>query len=370
MLAGVMVALSANLFTMFIFYEILTLATIPLISHSSSPQVSKGLSRYLKILMGSSMALFLPAIMIIYHKIGNFDFAYKGFIEESFSRNEAIILLLMFIFGVSKTAIYPMHKWLPAAMVAPYPVSALLHAVLVVKTGLFCILKIIIAVFGLKYLQSLFAEFNWVVLLAIFSIFYSGVKALNSNTIKTILAYSTINQLSIVLASAFMFTPKSIIAASLHMVSHSFAKICLFFAAGSFYSLRSSYKVSDLAGIAKIMPKTSLIFLLASLSLIGIPPLGGFVSKFYILLAAIDQNNIPVIISLVLATVLSGLYLSKFIVIFTGRLREGIDLEIDTENENSRPALKLMVIVAAICLLGTICFIVIQKFISQLLSYL
>lgn len=244
-LAGVIIGLSANLFTMLIFYEILTLSTAPLIAHSGSDKVLAGMEQYLKILLISGAVLLLPAITVIYAKIGHGDFVPQGIIGNSFSKNQTIILLLMFIFGISKTALYPLHKWLPAAMVASYPVSSLLHAVVVVKSGLFCIYKILIYIFGLKYLQNIFFEFNFIILLPIITIIYSSFKALQSDSIKKILAYSTMNQLGIALLSAFMFTSKSMGAAILHLCSHAFTKICLFYGIGSIYSLKKTYKVSD-----------------------------------------------------------------------------------------------------------------------------
>jgi multicomponent Na+:H+ antiporter subunit D len=312
-LSGVMVALSANLFTMFMFYEILTLATAPLIAHSGGDKVIAGLYKYLKILMISGLLLFLPAVIIIYAVAGHGDFTQHGFMENYFSKTQTIILLLMFIFGISKAALYPLHQWLPAAMVAHYPVSALLHAVVVVKTGLFCIYKILIYIFGLKYLQSLFGEFNWIIFLPTITIFYSSVKALQTDNIKKTLAYSTINQLSVAMLSAFMFTPKSMGAAILHLCSHSFTKICLFYGMGSIYSLKKTNQVSDLIAVAKEMPKTSFIVFLASLSLIGVPPFGGFVSKFYIMLAAAEQKQPLIMLILAGSTIFSALYLTKII---------------------------------------------------------
>ena len=170
-LTGCIIALSANLITMFTGYEILTLCTIPLIIHQTDKKSLAGLYKYLKILLLSGIILFLPAIIIIYSKIGTGTFVSGGFIRDYFSDITAIILLLAFIFGISKAAIYPLHGWLPAAMVASYPVSALLHAVVVVKTGLFCIYKILFYVYGLAYLQYLFNDYNWLVILPAITIF-------------------------------------------------------------------------------------------------------------------------------------------------------------------------------------------------------
>ncbi|WP_410520981.1 proton-conducting transporter membrane subunit [Candidatus Tisiphia endosymbiont of Beris chalybata] len=312
-LAGIMIALSSNLFTMFTFYEILTLSTAPLIGHSGGDKIISGMSKYLKILVIAGAILFLPAVMVIYTRVGHGNFISHGFLANYFSPAQAMILFFMFIFGIAKAALLPMHQWLPAAMVAHYPVSALLHAVIVVKSGLFCIYKILLYVFGLKYLHTIFSDLNIAIWIPAFTILYSSFKALQSNNIKKILAYSTINQLGIALLSAFMFTSKSMGAAILHLCSHSFTKICLFYAMGCIYSLKKTAQASDLLGVAAEMPKTSFIIVLASLSLIGIPPFGGFISKFYIMLAAVQQDQLLVITILALSTLFSALYLTKLI---------------------------------------------------------
>ena len=314
-LTGVLIALSSNLFTMFICYELLTISTAFLIGHTKNNivLVLSGLYKYLKILMISATILFLPTVIIIYTKVGNGDFASGSLVENYFSKNQSIILLLMFIFGIAKAAIFPVHSWLPAAMVAHYPVSSLLHAVIVVKTGLFCIYKILLYIFGLSYLQMIFAEFNWLIFIPIVSIFYSSIKALGTDNIKKILAYSTMNQLSIALLSAFMLTPKALGAAILHLVSHSFSKICLFYSMGSIYSLKKADQIQNLHGVSKEFPLISFIISISSLSLIGIPIFSGFISKFSILLAASEQNQIIVMIVIIASSIFSSLYLLKIL---------------------------------------------------------
>lgn len=374
-LSGVMISLSANLFTIFVCYEILTLSTAPLISHVEDKKVLKGLYKYLQILMISSILLFLPAILFIYAKIGHGNFVHGGFIQNAFSKNQTIILLLMFIFGISKSAIYPLHRWLPAAMVATYPVSALLHAVVVVKAGLFCIYKILLYVFGLEYLQSIFADFNWIILFPIFTIFYSSFKALRSDNIKMILAYSTINQLNIALLSAFMFTTKAIGAAILHLVSHSFTKICLFYAFGIFYSLKNTTKIEDLFDIKKDLPKTSFVILISGFSLIGIPPFAGFISKFSIMLAAAEQDNLLIMVVLAISSILSALYMAK-ILLFIYKTQSTQTLgKMDARSlclkQNETKTQKLwMATSLAICISLVVLFFLIQRFINQFLQHL
>ena len=388
-MAGSFIALSANLFTMFIGYEILTLCTIPLIAHSNSKKTSKKLSKYLKILMLSGLILFLPAIVIIYSVTGHGDFTLGGFIRGYFSDTYAIILLLMFIFGIAKAAIYPLHGWLPAAMVASYPVSALLHAVVVVKTGLFCIYKILCYVFGFVYLQSLFASYNWLVILPIITILYSSIQAIRHSQIKMVLAYSTINQLNIALLSAFLLTPKGLIAAVMHMISHSFTKICIFYAAGNIYSVKNSYHIRELVGIGSTMPKTSFVMLISGLSLIGLPPFAGFISKFYIMLAAAETNNLLVMITIGISALFSAIYIIKMLIFIyrpttddfilhlklkpyfdeaPNRKKSKRSLSKKYTAENRLPA--FMILSITLCLTGVITFLLIQQAIAKFLMFI
>lgn len=382
-LMGSFTALAANLLTMFIGYELLTLCTIPLIIHQANKQAISGLYSYLRILMGASLILFLPAIILIYTNIGHGDFTPNGFIANYFSPFYAQIILLLFIFGIAKTAIYPLHSWLPAAMVASYPVSALLHAVVVVKTGLFCIYKILYYVFGLTYLQIMLANFNWLILLPIITIIYSSFKAVKCTKIKTILAYSTINQLSIALLAAFLFSSKGMIAAIMHMISHSFTKICIFYAAGNIYSIKNSSHINQLIGANKFAPKTSFIMLLAGLSLIGMPPFAGFFSKLYIMLAAAEANNLLAMLTLAISSLFSALYIVKMLVfIYKPTVKDKL-LQIEykpyfTKNRTSAPNIdnietKLpnsMLISLFLCVSGVLAFFPIWQILNKFLIFI
>jgi multicomponent Na+:H+ antiporter subunit D len=388
-LSGILIALSGNLLTMFVFYEILTLFTVPLIAHSSDKKSTQGLFKYLKILMISALVLLLPFVIIIYSTTGSGDFIPGGFIEGHFKDSYAIILLLMMIFGTAKSALFPLHGWLPAAMVASYPVSALLHAVVVVKTGLFCTYKIIVYVFGIAYLQTLFANYNWLVLLPIITIIYSSFQVLRFNEIKMILAYSTINQLSIALLSAFLLSPKGLIAAVLHMVSHAFSKICMFYAAGNIYSVKNSYNLNQLIGIKNTMPKTSFVMLISGLSLIGIPPFAGFISKFYILLAAAEQDNFLVIITLLISSIFTALYVLKMLIFiylptsnnsilhlklkpyFAELADDGSEKRVISSNYKAEKKLPpLMIISISLCLCGVVWFFFIKQIIVKFLGFM
>ena len=290
------------------------------------------------------------------------------------------ILLLMFIFGIAKSALFPLHGWLPSAMVASYPVSALLHAVVVVKTGLFCIYKVIFYTFGIHFLQELFTDCNWLVAIPSFTILYSSFQAIRYKNIKMILAYSTINQLSIALLSAFLLTPKGIAAALLHMVSHSFTKISLFYCTGSIYSVRHATTLRDLKGAAYFMPKVSLMFLIAGLSLMGIPPFAGFISKFYIMLAAAEVDNMFAMVVIVISSLFSAIYTLKILIFIyhpSGKtdyknlrfIRNELCKSTGTADQTVKLP-KLMILSITLCTLPIIFFIFIQKSMYKFLLHI
>jgi len=269
------IAFSANLFTLFLFYEILTLTTWPLVTHSQTDKAKQAGRIYLGILLGASFALFLPAIIWTWVLAGHVDFAQGGVFTESVSGPVIGILLLMFVFGVAKSAIMPLHAWLPAAMVAPVPVSALLHAVAVVKAGVFSLLKIVVYIFGQDVLVKS-GIMDGFVYIAGFTVVMASLIALFQDNLKKRLAYSTISQLSYVVIATLLITPVSIIGAAVHIAAHAFGKITLFFAAGAIYTAHHKTEVSQLDGIGKQMPWTMAAFAIASLSMIGVPPTAGF----------------------------------------------------------------------------------------------
>jgi multicomponent Na+:H+ antiporter subunit D len=363
-LSSSLVALSANLITTFIFYELLTLSTAPLIVHGGSEHARRSLKKYLQILMTTSIILFLPAILLIQHYTGLNEFMPKGIIEGHVSDNLAIILFLMTIFGCAKAALIFVHNWLPTAMVASYPVSALLHAVAVVKVGLFVICKIIVYIFGLNYMHNLMGNFNWLVLIPITTILYSSFIALTQTTTKKLLAFSTISQLSFALLGIFTFTSKGVVATIFHLISHSFSKVTLFFAAGNIYTLTKKNKISELRSIAYSMPLTFIFFTIGSLSLIGIPPLAGFISKYYMIYSASHQERIDylVLMTIIISSILTASYLFK--IIHLGYF-ETADKVPYIENQ----LLLTMKVSTAICTILTLGMFVITKVAMKFLIY-
>lgn len=301
------VAFAANLMTLFVFYEVLTLSTYPLVAHKGDANALKGARTYLGILLVTSIGLFLPAIIWTYAVAGTLDFVPGGILEGKISDSMAALLLLLFVLGVGKAAVMPVHRWLPAAMVAPTPVSALLHAVAVVKAGVFTITKIVIYIFGVDMLAHVPAE-KLVMYLAGFTVVTASLIALRQTNIKRMLAYSTIGQLSYIVLAALALAPYSEVGAAIHIVAHAFGKITLFFTAGAIYVASKKTEVNQLHGIGWRMPWTMTAFAIGALSMIGVPPTAGFVSKWFIIAGAFQLENYFVLGVLILSTGLTAAY--------------------------------------------------------------
>jgi multicomponent Na+:H+ antiporter subunit D len=305
--AAIGIAFAGNLLTLFLFYEMLTLSTYPLVSHKGDQDTVSSARIYLGVLLTTSIGLFLPAIIWTYHVAGTLDFAMGGVLAGHLDGPAVGLLLGLFVFGVGKAAMMPVHRWLPAAMVAPTPVSALLHAVAVVKAGVFTITKVIVYIFGVEFLFSV-PESSWLLYAASFTIIVASLVALRQTNIKRLLAYSTIAQLSYVIMAAAILKPLAEIGAAVHMVAHAFGKITLFFAAGAIYVASKKTELSQLAGIGYRMPWTMTAFTIGALSMIGVPPTAGFVSKWFILAGAFEASNYVAIATIIASTVLNAAY--------------------------------------------------------------
>jgi multicomponent Na+:H+ antiporter subunit D len=257
-------------------------------------------------------------------------------------------------------------------MIAPYPVSALLHAVAVVKAGLFCIFKIIIYIFGFDYLQSLVSYFDWPIYLACFTMLFAGYKAVTHDSIKNILAYSTISQLSLVLISAFLFIESSMIAAITQMIAHSLAKIVLFFAAGRFYAATKFSHLSQMKGLGIKLITPTIFFIFASLSLIGIPPFIGYYSKS-IIIESVRYHEYGALIKgvIYLASALSAIYLFKIIYYLFSESEEELYIPSIDENSIFNKFHKAnnygMDIAIALCCILMMTFPIINNFLHSLL---
>jgi multicomponent Na+:H+ antiporter subunit D len=301
------IAFAGNLITLFLFYEILTLSTYPLVAHKGDENTVRSARVYLGILLTTSIGLFLPAIIWTYTVADSGDFVPGGILDGHVEGAAIGLLLGLFVFGIGKAAVMPVHRWLPAAMVAPTPVSALLHAVAVVKAGVFTITKVIVYVFGVEFLFAAPSS-DWLLYAAAFTIIAASVVALRQQNLKRLLAYSTIAQLSYVVMAAAILKPLAEIGAAIHMVAHAFGKITLFFAAGAIYVAAKKTEIGQLKGIGHRMPITMTAFTIGALSMIGVPPTGGFVSKWYILAGAFQDDNYVALATIILSTVLNAAY--------------------------------------------------------------
>lgn len=301
------IAFSANLLTLFIFYEVLTISTYPLVIHKGDAKAKAGGRTYLGILMTTSIVFLLPAIIWVYAVAGTLDFMPGGILQGHLTTVPATLLLLLFLFGIAKAAVMPVHKWLPAAMVAPTPVSALLHAVAVVKAGVFTLIKVLVYVFGSDFLAEVPYE-SIGVYLAGFTVVAASCVALRQTNIKRMLAYSTIGQLGYIVMATLALAPFSEIGAAIHIVSHAFGKITLFFTAGAIYVASKKTELAQLNGIGWRMPITMTAFAIGAMSMIGVPPTAGFVSKWFIMSGAFAVENYFVIVVLILSTALNAAY--------------------------------------------------------------
>ncbi len=309
------VAFSANLFTMFLFYEGLTIITYPLVGHKDTPEAKKGARKYAIYLLGAAKAFLLAAIILTYNYAGTLEFAKGGMFSAAVQSAHPMLLsivFILFLFGFAKSAIMPLHGWLPAAMVAPTPVSALLHAVAVVKTGVFTILRVIFFVFGTGLMKDLGVDI-FTLLFASFTILMSSVIALSRDNLKARLAFSTISQLSYIVLGAALLTTSGMIGGIIHITNHAFAKITLFFCAGSIYVSTHKTEISQLSGIAKKMPWTMTAFAIASMSMIGIPGVSGFITKWYLIVGAMERQSITILVVLLASSLLNAAYFGPIV---------------------------------------------------------
>lgn len=304
------VAYAANLFTLFFFYEALTLSTWPLVTHKGDDKARRGGRVYLGILMSASIGLLLPAIVWVHAVAGTTDFTPGGVLAAPLAQAGAApaILLGLFLFGTAKAALMPVHSWLPNAMVAPTPVSAFLHAVAVVKAGVFSILKIAVYIFGVDFLSGSGAAtlFLWV---AAASILLASAIAMHQDDLKARLAWSTVSQLSYVTLGAMLATKTGAMAGALQIAAHAAGKMTLFMCAGAIYVASHKTLVSEIRGLGRRMPITFILFFVGAMSIVGLPPLAGSWPKFLLMIGAADAGELAIIAVLILSSILNVVYL-------------------------------------------------------------
>ncbi|MBW1690059.1 MAG: monovalent cation/H+ antiporter subunit D family protein [Deltaproteobacteria bacterium] len=301
------IAFAGNLLTLFIFYEILTVATYPLVAHKETEDAIMGGRKYLAYTLTAGVVI-LFAIIFIYTLTGTLDFKAGGFLLGHGSSATLIFLFAILILGFGvKAALMPLHEWLPTAMIAPTPVSALLHAVAVVKAGVFGCLRIILYVFGPVLLHQLDL---WIILayFAAFTVVVSGLYALAQDNLKRRLAFSTINNLSIIVMGAALLTPSAITGSIFHMGSHGFMKITLFFVAGAIYVKTHKENISELDGIGRQMPLTMGAFAIGAMGIAGTPPICGFISKWYLAMGSLEAKEVVFLFVLLISALLDVAY--------------------------------------------------------------
>lgn len=324
------VAFSDNLFTMYLFYEMVSICTYPLVGHNQDKIGYNGARKYIIYLTTTAKLLFLPAMILIFVLVGNLDFAtniHTGILPADTDKHIVFLLFFFCLFGMAKNGVMPFHHWLPGAMVAPTPVSALLHAVAVVKVGVFATSRVMLYVFGTDLLHSLHLD-TIGAFIVITTITLASIIALTKNNLKERLAYSTISQLSYILVGVFLLTDTGVTGGAIHIANHAFGKITLFWCAGAIFIASNKINISQLDGIAKKMPFTMMAFTIGAMSMIGMPLFAGFVSKWYLLQGAFDANQILIVIFLLFSTILNaGYFLPPIYAAYFKELPTGETLE-------------------------------------------
>lgn len=308
-LGAIGIALSANLVTMFLFYEILTISTYPLVAHDETPEAIYGGHKYLAYLLTGGV-FFLIGILMTYFLVGTTDFSHHGILKPALDSTSKLTLQLVFfcfLLGFMKAAWMPVHSWLPTAMVAPSPVSALLHAVAVVKAGVFGIIKIVCYLYGTDLMHDLGLG---LVLgcIAAFTIIVANLYAIGQGNLKRLLAYSTINQLSFIILGVAILSPMSVTGAMIHIPFHGFMKITLFLCAGAIMVVTGKKEISQMAGIGRQMPITMIAFTIAAFGMCGAPPTAGFISKWHVCLGAIQSGQMVSLYIILIGSLLDVVY--------------------------------------------------------------
>ncbi len=309
------IAFSANLFTLYLFYEFLTIFTYPLVIHTGTEEAQQAGLRYIVYsFVGAAFAL--SALVMTYSTAGTLNFVPGGIVQTA-AGQEALLWQLIFIcfiigFGV-KAAIMPLHAWLPAAMVAPTPVSALLHAVAVVKSGVFSVLRVMYSVYGKEALSALNLRLFVIILVSI-TILAASIIALRQDVLKRRLAYSTISQLSYIILGAGLLTSLGLSGGLLHLLNHALLKITLFFCAGAIITVTGKERISELAGVGRQMPLTMMAFTVCSVGMIGILPTNGFISKLFLMSGSLDVELPAVIVVLITSALLNAGYFVPIII--------------------------------------------------------
>lgn len=360
--AALGIAFAGNLITLFVFYEVLTLSTYPLVTHHQDDEAKRAGRIYLGILLSTSVGFLLLAILWTWTATGQVAFEQGGFLEGHVEGWSLMALAGLYVFGIAKAGVMPVHRWLPNAMVAPTPVSALLHAVAVVKAGVFSILKIVVYVFGIDLLAQTGATV-WLMYVVAYTVLAASVVAMTKDNLKERLAYSTIGQLGYIVLGAMIATPDSIVGGGVHIVMHAFGKITLFFCAGAIMVATHKKKISEMTGLGRVMPWTFGAFAVGALSVIGLPPAGGAWSKWYLALGALSAEQPLLVAVLMISSLLNIVYLYDIVgrAFFLPTPQETLD-------HGYGPASLLTRLPPMITAAGSVVLFVVAPFIVELLA--
>ncbi|RUM38782.1 MAG: monovalent cation/H+ antiporter subunit D family protein [Desulfobulbus sp.] len=336
------VAFSGSLFTLYLCYELVSIFTYPLVMHHEDSEGFQGARKYLVYLMGAGKLFFLPALVITYILTGNLDFSAQPLLSGDSNHMMLIALFILFMAGLAKAGLMPLHSWLPSAMVAPTPVSALLHAVAVVKVGVFCVARVIYNVFGPELMQNL----HLVMPTAYFAsatILIASMIALTHDNLKARLAFSTISQLAYITLGFALVSLNGLTGGAIHIANHAFSKITLFYCAGAIFVATGKKYVSQLDGIGRIMPYTMTAFTIGAMSMIGIPGTAGFISKWFLGLGALDNNSMLLLVFLLTSSLLNAGYFLP--VVYRAFFRE--PAAVDLHLSEAKPAMVIPLAVTA-----------------------
>ncbi len=323
--ATIGIAFSANLLTFILFYEMLTVATYPLVIHNEKKEGINAGRKYLAFTLTAGLLL-VAASAMVYHYTGTLDFTPGGvFGDVTLPHNVMLVMFILFLGAVGvKAGIMPIHGWLPAAMAAPTPVSALLHAVAVVKSGVFAVIRVVGYVFGVDVMGD-YALNDILIVLSGSTIILASLIAFAQDNLKRRLAYSTVGHLSYIVLGVALLTPLGMQGGIMHIAAHATMKITLFFCAGAIYVNLHRTEISNLNGIAKVMPWTMGAFVVGSMGLAGIPPINGFFSKWYLALGSLEGDMLIPIMILVVSGLLNVGYF--FPILYRAYFKPGEGLE-------------------------------------------
>ncbi len=357
--AALGVAMSGSLFTLYLFYELVSIFTYPLVMHHEDGEAFSGANKYLVYLMGTGKLFFLTALVITYILTGNLDFGPQAILTADHNSTLLILLYILFIAAIAKAGLIPLHSWLPSAMVAPTPVSALLHAVAVVKVGVFCMARVIYNVYGPQLMQHLHLILPSAIFMSA-TILIASMLALTQDNLKARLAYSTVSQLAYITLGFALVSVSSITGGAIHIANHAFSKITLFYCAGAIFVVSGKKYISQLSGLGRKMPITMTCFTIGAFSMIGVPGTAGFITKWFLGLGSLESNHLIILIVILTSSLLNSAY-------FLPIIYRAFFMKISPEDEGLQEASPAMLVPISITAFATIALGIYPELFIQLI---